>query len=132
MTGFEPQNFRITGETTKHLKNQKIIKDAQSTLVDGTPCQFHLEMNNGEPLNNVASKAMKIIFYDPFINPSEVSKTVEDELEMSDRTDIIQTETAFSTKKTNFVFIVNSPKEDLLKHRIRWQEALEHTLQTAM
>lgn len=78
MTGFEPQNFRITGETTKHLKNQKIIKDAQSTLVDGTPCQFHLEMNNGEPLNNVASKAMKIIFYDPFINPSEVAKTVED------------------------------------------------------
>ena len=51
---------------------------------------------------------------------------------MSDRTDIIQKETAFSTKKTNFVFIVNSPKEDQLKLRIRWQEALEHTLQTAM
>ena len=78
MTQYEPQNFRITGETTKHLKNQKIIKDTQAITVDGLPVPFHLEMNNGEPLNNVASKSMKVIFYDPFISSADRAKTIED------------------------------------------------------
>jgi len=71
-------------------------------------------------------------FSNPSSSNSSLFSLARKELEMSDRTDIIQKETAFSTKKTNFVFIVNSPKEDQLKLRIRWQEALEHTLQTAM
>lgn len=78
MTAHDPQNFRIMGEATKCLKAQKIIKDSQTITVDGTPCQFYLSMNNGEPLNNPSSKAMKLVFYDLFANKAELSKIIED------------------------------------------------------
>lgn len=77
MTQHDPQNFRIVSETIKHLKMQKIIKDTQSVVIDGSQCQLALAMSNGEPLNNFAVKEMRVVFHDLFIQPSELNDIIE-------------------------------------------------------
>lgn len=65
MNGYDGiASFNIKSEITKHVKNMKMVRDAQSVAIDSSSRSFYVGAENGECFANSGEQSLRVILHD--------------------------------------------------------------------
>ena len=84
MVKYEIPLFRQEAEITKRLKQLRLVKEAQSLMLDGAKLSYCVETSKGENFANQGERYMKVVLYDIFYENreqtiSQVKQDTQDE-----------------------------------------------------